>query len=164
MAEDFRIEHDTMGDVRVPTWARWGASAQRAVDNFPISGLTIDRALIAALAQIKGAAAASNAKLKLVDKRIADAIVAAAAEVAEGKWDEHFPVDVYQTGSGTSSNTNINEVLANLASERLGDKVHPNDHVNASQSSNDVFPSAIHIAAAVTITDDLIPALQHLAK
>jgi fumarate hydratase class II len=164
MAEDFRIEHDTMGDVRVPTWARWGASAQRAVDNFPISGLTIDRALIAALAHVKGAAAKSNAKLKLVDKRVADAIADVATEVAEGKWDEHFPVDVYQTGSGTSSNTNINEVLANLASERLGDKVHPNDHVNASQSSNDVFPSAIHIAAAVTITDDLIPALQHLAK
>jgi fumarate hydratase class II len=161
---EFRTEHDTMGDVLVPTWARWGASAQRAVDNFPISGLTIDRALIAALAEIKGAAALSNAKLRLLDKKRADAIVSAAAEVAEGKWDEHFPVDVYQTGSGTSSNTNINEVLANLATERLGDKVHPNDHVNASQSSNDVFPSAIHVAAAVTITDDLIPALQHLAK
>jgi len=164
MAEDFRIEHDTMGEVKVPAAARWGASAQRAVDNFPISGLTIDKALIRALAQIKGAAAGSNAKLKLVDKKVADAIRAAADEVAAGQWDEHFPVDVYQTGSGTSSNTNMNEVLANLASERLGDKVHPNDHVNASQSSNDVFPSAIHIAAAVTITDDLIPALQHLAK
>ncbi|HEX4906892.1 MAG TPA: class II fumarate hydratase [Acidimicrobiales bacterium] len=161
---DYRIEHDTMGDVRVPRDARWGASAQRAVDNFPISGLRIDRALIAALAQIKGAAAMSNAKLKLVDKRIAEAIRDAADEVAAGQWDDHFPVDVYQTGSGTSSNTNINEVLANLASERLGDKVHPNDHVNASQSSNDVFPSAIHVAAAVTITNDLIPALQHLAK
>jgi fumarate hydratase class II len=161
---EFRTEHDTMGDVLVPTWARWGASAQRAVDNFPISGLTIDRALIAALAEIKGAAAQSNAKLRLLDKKKADAIAAAAAEVAEGKWDEHFPVDVYQTGSGTSSNTNINEVLANLATERLGDTVHPNDHVNASQSSNDVFPSAMHVAAAVTITNDLIPALQHLAK
>jgi fumarate hydratase class II len=164
MAEDFRIEHDTMGEVKVPAHARWGASAQRAVDNFPISGLTIDSALIRALAQIKGAAAQSNAKLKLVDKKVADAIRVAAEEVAAGQWDEHFPVDVYQTGSGTSSNTNINEVLANLASEKLGDKVHPNDHVNASQSSNDVFPSAIHIAAAVTITDDLIPALEHLAK
>ena len=161
---EYRIEHDTMGDVRVPKDARWGASAQRAVDNFPISGLRIDRALIAALAQIKGAAAMSNAKLKLVDKRIAEAIRDVAEEVAAGDWDDHFPVDVYQTGSGTSSNTNINEVLANLASERLGDKVHPNDHVNASQSSNDVFPSAIHVAAAVTITNDLIPALQHLAK
>lgn len=161
---EFRIEHDTMGDVRVPKEARWGASAQRAVDNFPISGLTIDRALIAALAQIKGAAAMSNAKLKLVDTRIAAAIRDVAEEVAAGDWDDHFPVDVYQTGSGTSSNTNMNEVLANLASERLGDKVHPNDHVNASQSSNDVFPSAIHVAAAVTITNDLIPALRHLAK
>ncbi|MEA3056636.1 MAG: fumarate hydratase, class [Actinomycetota bacterium] len=161
---EYRIEHDTMGDVRVPKEAKWGASAQRAVDNFPISGLTIDRALIAALAQIKGAAARSNAKLKLVDKRIADAIAESAREVAEGQWDDQFPVDVYQTGSGTSSNTNINEVLATLASDRLGDKVHPNDHVNASQSSNDVFPSAIHVAAAVTITEDLVPALQHLAK
>ena len=160
---EFRIEHDTMGDVQVPSWAKWGASAQRALDNFPISGLTIDRALIAALAMIKGAAAQSNAKLKVLDKRIADAITAAAEEVAEGKWDDHFPVDVYQTGSGTSSNTNINEVLANLASESLGEKVHPNDHVNASQSSNDVFPSAIHVAAAVTITGELIPALEHLA-
>src|SRR3954447_849127 len=164
MADEFRTEHDTMGDVLVPAWARWGASAQRAVDNFPISGLTIDRSLIAALAQIKGAAAQANARLKLVDKRIADAILAAAEEVAAGQWDEQFPVDVYQTGSGTSSNTNMNEVLANLASERLGDKVHPNDHVNASQSSNDVFPSAIHVAATVSITTDLIPALQHLAK
>ncbi|HVM52843.1 MAG TPA: class II fumarate hydratase [Acidimicrobiales bacterium] len=160
---EYRIEHDTMGEVRVPAGARWGASAQRAVENFPISGLTIDRALIAALAQIKGAAARSNAKLKVIDKRVADAIFAAAEEVADGRWDDHFPVDVYQTGSGTSSNTNINEVLANLASEKLGDKVHPNDHVNASQSSNDVFPSAIHVAAAVTITDELIPALEHLA-
>jgi fumarate hydratase class II len=161
---EYRIEHDTMGDVRVPKDAKWGASAQRAVDNFPISGLTIDRALIAALAQIKGAAARSNAKLKLIDKKVADAIADAAREVAEGVWDDQFPVDVYQTGSGTSSNTNINEVLANLATERLGDKVHPNDHVNASQSSNDVFPSAIHVAAAVTITNDLVPALAHLAK
>jgi fumarate hydratase, class II len=153
-----------MGEVQVPTWARWGASAQRAVDNFPISGLTIDRALIAALARIKGAAAKSNARLKVIDKRIADAIFDVSQEVAEGKWDDHFPVDVYQTGSGTSSNTNINEVLANLAREKLGDAVHPNDHVNASQSSNDVFPSAIHVAAAVTITDELVPALEHLAK
>ena len=163
MAEEFRIEHDTMGDVQVPAWAKWGASAQRAVDNFPISGLRIDRSLIAALAEIKGAAAFANAKVKVLDKKVADAIREAADEVASGQWDDHFPVDVYQTGSGTSSNTNINEVLANLASEKLGDKVHPNDHVNASQSSNDVFPSAIHIAAARSITEDLIPALEHLA-
>jgi fumarate hydratase class II len=162
--DEYRIEHDTMGEVKVPASARWGASAQRAVDNFPISGLTIDRGLIAALAMIKGASARSNAKLKVLDKRIADAIFAVATEVADGRWDDHFPVDVYQTGSGTSSNTNMNEVLANLASERLGDKVHPNDHVNASQSSNDVFPSAIHVAAAVSITNDLVPALEHLAK
>ena len=162
--DDFRIEHDTMGDVRVPKDAKWGASAQRAVDNFPISGLRIDRGLIAALAQIKGAAAVANARLKLVDKRVADAILASAEEVAAGTWDDQFPVDVYQTGSGTSSNTNMNEVLANLASERLGDKVHPNDHVNASQSSNDVFPSAIHVAATVSITNDLVPALAHLAS
>ncbi|MEA3020405.1 MAG: fumarate hydratase, class [Actinomycetota bacterium] len=159
----YRIEHDTMGDVRVPVEARWGASTQRAVDNFPISGLRVDRSLIAALAMIKGAAAQSNARLKLVDKRIADAITAAAEEVASGRWDDHFPVDVYQTGSGTSSNTNMNEVLANLASEKIGDKVHPNDHVNVSQSSNDVFPSAIHVAATVSISNDLIPALEHLA-
>jgi fumarate hydratase class II len=164
MADEYRVEHDTMGEVRVPKDARWGASAQRAVDNFPISGLRIDRSLIAALAQIKGAAARSNARLKVIDKRIADAIYGAAEEVAAGQWDEHFPVDVYQTGSGTSSNTNMNEVLANLASERLGDAVHPNDHVNASQSSNDVFPSAIHVAATVSITRDLIPALEHLAR
>ena len=163
MAEEFRIEHDTMGDVKVPAWAKWGASAQRAVDNFPISGLRIERSLIAALAEIKGAAAFANHKVKVLDKKVADAIRAAADEVAAGDWDDHFPVDVYQTGSGTSSNTNINEVLANLASEKLGEKVHPNDHVNASQSSNDVFPSAIHIAAALSITNDLIPALEHLA-
>jgi fumarate hydratase class II len=160
---EYRIEHDTMGEVRVPATARWAAQTQRAVDNFPISGLRVDRALIAALAQIKGGSAVANARLKVVEKPIADAIAAVADEVASGQWDDQFPVDVYQTGSGTSSNMNMNEVLANLASERLGDKVHPNDDVNASQSSNDVFPSAIHVAAASTITYDLIPALEELA-
>ena len=163
-SQDFRIEHDTMGEVRVPADAKWAAQTQRAVDNFPISGLRIERSLIAALASIKGGAALVNARLKVVDKRIADAIAAAADEVAAGQWDDQFPVDVYQTGSGTSSNMNINEVLANLASEKLGEPVHANDHVNASQSSNDVFPSAIHVAATDTIVNDLVPALQQLAK
>jgi fumarate hydratase class II len=160
---EYRIEHDTMGEVRVPVDARWAAQTQRAVDNFPISGLHIDRALIAALAAVKGAAAQSNVKLKTVDKAVGEAIAAAADEVAAGQWDDQFPVDVYQTGSGTSSNMNMNEVLSSLASERLGAKVHPNDDVNASQSSNDVFPSAIHVAAASTIVNDLIPALEQLA-
>ncbi len=163
---EFRIEHDSMGEVRVPKDAHWGAQTQRAVQNFPISGLTIEPSLIAALARIKGAAALENARLKRLDKRVANAISAASAEVVSGHHDGQFPVDVFQTGSGTSSNMNTNEVLAALASERLGDgtKVHPNDHVNASQSSNDVFPSAIHLAAADGMVNDLIPALTHLAK
>ena len=161
---EYRIEHDTMGEVRVPVDAKWAAQTQRAVDNFPISGLHIERSLIAALASIKGGAATVNTRLKIVDKRIADAIAAVADEVAAGQWDDQFPVDVYQTGSGTSSNMNINEVLANLASEKLSESVHPNDHVNASQSSNDVFPSAIHVAATSTIVNDLVPALEQLAK
>jgi fumarate hydratase class II len=160
---EWRIEHDTMGEVRVPKEAKWAAQTQRAVDNFPISGLHIERSLIAALASIKGAAATVNARLKVIDKPVAEAIAAAADEIAAGDWDDQFPVDVYQTGSGTSSNMNTNEVLANLASERAGIAVHPNDHVNASQSSNDVFPSAIHVAATQTIVNDLIPALEQLA-
>jgi fumarate hydratase class II len=160
----FRVEHDSMGDVRVPASAKWQAQTQRAVENFPISGTTVERSLISALAAIKGAAALENARLKTVDKKIADAIHAAAQEVAAGEWAENFPIDVYQTGSGTSTNMNMNEVLATLASERLGVKVHPNDHVNASQSSNDVFPSAIHVAATTDIQYKLIPALDHLAK
>jgi fumarate hydratase class II len=163
MSDEFRIEHDTMGEVRVPASAKWAAQTQRAVDNFPISGLHIDRALIAALANIKGGAAVVNARLKVVDKKVGEAIAAAADEVASGQWDDQFPVDVYQTGSGTSSNMNMNEVLATLAGGKLGAKVHPNDDVNASQSSNDVFPSAIHVAAASTIVGDLIPALEQLA-
>jgi fumarate hydratase, class II len=160
----FRTEHDSMGEVRVPAGARWAAQTQRAVDNFPISGLRIERSLIRALASIKGVSATVNARLKVVDRDVADAIAEAAAEVADGQWDDHFPVDVYQTGSGTSSNMNMNEVLANLASEKLGRAVHPNDHVNASQSSNDVFPSAIHLAATWSIVRDLQPSLDHLAK
>jgi fumarate hydratase, class II len=161
---EHRVEHDTMGEVRVPVEARWAAQTQRAVENFPISGLRIERRLISALAMIKGAAALENARLKVLPKDVAQAIHDVAVEVVEGAWDDHFPVDVYGTGSGTSSNMNVNEVLANLASERLGQPVHPNDHVNASQSSNDVYPSAIHVAAAEGITVELIPALEHLAE
>ncbi|MFD8391527.1 class II fumarate hydratase [Streptomyces sp. NPDC059680] len=160
---DYRIEHDSMGEVRVPATAKWRAQTQRAVENFPVSGRRLERAHIEALARIKGAAAKVNAQLGVLDKEIAEAIQEAAAEVARGQWDEHFPVDVFQTGSGTSSNMNTNEVIATLASERLGRDVHPNDHVNASQSSNDVFPSSIHIAATAAVTHDLIPALGHLA-
>jgi fumarate hydratase class II len=160
----YRIEHDSMGDVRVPKAAKWQAQTQRAVENFPISGMTVERSLISALAAIKGAAALENARLKVVDKRVAAAISEAAEEVAAGQWDREFPLDVFQTGSGTSTNMNMNEVLATLATERLGEKVHPNDHVNASQSSNDVFPSAIHLAATTEIHDRLMPALDHLAR
>ncbi|AEH08314.1 MULTISPECIES: class II fumarate hydratase [Protofrankia] len=161
--QDYRIEHDSMGEVRVPATARWRAQTQRAVENFPVSGQRISRAHIAALARIKAAAATVNAKLGVLDAEIATAISEAAQEVAEGAWDDHFPIDVFQTGSGTSSNMNTNEVLATLATERLGRPVHPNDHVNASQSSNDVFPSSIHVAATQAIVRDLIPALEHLA-
>ncbi|WP_318208991.1 MULTISPECIES: class II fumarate hydratase [unclassified Streptomyces] len=164
-ADGHRIEHDSMGEVRVPAHAKWRAQTQRAVENFPVSGQRLERAHIEALARIKAAAAQVNAELGVIDKDRAEAIAAAAAEVAEGRWDEHFPVDVFQTGSGTSSNMNTNEVIATLATERLpeGREVHPNDHVNASQSSNDVFPSSIHIAATGAVTRDLIPALDHLA-
>jgi fumarate hydratase, class II len=163
---DYRIEHDSMGEVQVPADAKYSAQTQRAVENFPISGRRIDRRLIRALALIKGEAAKVNATLDevpAVDDRIAGAIAAAADEVADGRWDDEFPIDVFQTGSGTSSNMNANEVLATLATEKLGDKVHPNDHVNASQSSNDVFPTAMHLATAEALRDDLLPALAHLA-
>jgi fumarate hydratase, class II len=161
-ADEFRIEHDTMGEVRVPASARWGAQTQRAVDNFPVSGLRLERSLIAALARIKGAAAQANAELGVIEPDVAEAIAAAAGEIAAGDHDDHFPVDVFQTGSGTSSNMNVNEVIANLASERLGRAVHPNDEVNASQSSNDVFPSAIHVAAAEQVSTALLPSLGYL--
>ncbi|MER5725206.1 class II fumarate hydratase [Streptomyces sp. NPDC002418] len=159
----YRVEHDSMGEVKVPAHAKWRAQTQRAVENFPISGQRLERAHIEALARIKAAAAKVNAELGVLDPDVARAIQESAAEVAAGRWDEHFPVDVFQTGSGTSSNMNTNEVLATLATERLGRDVHPNDHVNASQSSNDVFPSSIHIAATAAVTADLIPALDHLA-
>jgi fumarate hydratase class II len=161
---EFRTEHDSMGEVRVPAAAKWRAQTQRAVQNFPISGQRIERAHIEALARVKAAAAKVNAELGVLDADVAEAVRAAAEEVAAGKWDAHFPVDVFQTGSGTSSNMNANEVIATLATERLGRDVHPNDHVNASQSSNDVFPSSIHIAATAAVTRDLIPALTRLAE
>ncbi len=159
----FRVEHDSMGEVRVPAAAKWRAQTQRAVENFPVSGERLESAHIAALARIKASAARVNASLGVLDADVAHAIASAADEVAEGRWDDHFPVDVFQTGSGTSSNMNVNEVLATLATERLGRDVHPNDHVNASQSSNDVFPSSIHVAATSAVVGDLVPALEHLA-
>ena len=160
--QGFRVEHDSMGEVRVPAAARWRAQTQRAVENFPISGRTLEASHIAALGQIKAAAAVVNAELGVLDKDVAGAIAEAAREVADGRWDDQFPIDVFQTGSGTSSNMNANEVVATLAQERLGAPVHPNDHVNASQSSNDVFPSSIHIAATGAVVNELIPALRHL--
>jgi fumarate hydratase class II len=160
---EYRVERDTMGEVRVPANALYRAQTQRAVENFPISGVRLERRHIRALAQIKSAAAAVNAELGVIDRKVADAIIAAAEQVAAGHHDEHFPVDVFQTGSGTSSNMNMNEVLASLAATRLAISVHPNDHVNASQSSNDVFPSSVHLAATEAISSDLVPALDHLA-
>lgn len=158
----FRIEHDTMGDVEVPLDALYRAQTQRAVQNFPISGIRLERQHIAALARIKRAAAIANARLGVLDQDVADAIVGAAEEVASGVHDAHFPIDIFQTGSGTSSNMNMNEVVATLATRRLGRPVHPNDHVNASQSSNDVFPTSVHVAATAAVAHDLVPALAHL--
>ncbi len=158
-----RIEHDSMGEVEVPADALWGAQTQRAVANFQISGERISRDLIGALASIKGCAAVVNGQLGVLPADLATAIHDAAAEVASGRHDDQFPVDVFQTGSGTSSNMNANEVIATLASRSLGRPVHPNDHVNASQSSNDVFPSAIHLAAARLIVRSLLPSLDQLA-
>ncbi len=160
----WRIEHDTMGEVRVPADALWRAQTQRAVENFPISGTPIEPAQIKALAQIKAACAQANAELGILDADVADAIVAAAREVATGAHDSHFPIDVFQTGSGTSSNMNTNEVIATLATRALGTDVHPNDHVNASQSSNDVFPTSIHVAATASTANELLPDLDHLAQ
>ncbi len=161
--EEFRVERDTMGEVKVPAAALWRAQTQRAVENFPISGTTLEPDHVHALALIKAAAARVNAQLGVVDADVAAAIEEAATAIADGKHDDQFPIDVFQTGSGTSSNMNANEVIAGLASAALGREVHPNDHVNASQSSNDTFPSSIHVAAAKAITADLIPALAHLA-
>ena len=160
----FRIEHDSMGELRVPEQALWGAQTQRAVDNFPVSGLHMPRGFIRALGLIKATAAEVNAELGLLDEAIAQAIVAAALEVAGGKHDAQFPIDVFQTGAGTSSNMNANEVIAHLASKAARAKVHPNDHVNLGQSSNDTIPTAIHVAASLAVREQLVPALKHLAK
>jgi fumarate hydratase class II len=160
---EYRIEHDTMGEVRVPKDALYAAQTQRAVENFPISGDRLEPAQIAALARVKKAAAQANKELGTLDGAIADAIARAADRIIAGEYADQFPIDVYQTGSGTSSNMNMNEVLATLATADLGSTVHPNDHVNASQSSNDVFPTSVHIAVTQELIDDLIPALDHLA-
>ncbi|MBF4625381.1 class II fumarate hydratase [Clavibacter sp. VKM Ac-2872] len=162
--DEFRIEHDTMGEVRVPRDALYAAQTQRAVENFPISGRGLEPAQIQALARIKRAAAIVNGEMGIIDADVSAAIVAAADEVAGGSHHEHFPIDVYQTGSGTSSNMNMNEVLAALATASLGKPVHPNDHVNASQSSNDVFPTSVHVAVTGALLAELIPALEHLAE
>jgi fumarate hydratase class II len=162
-ADAYRIEHDTMGEVRVPRNALYQAQTQRAIENFPISGTPIEPAVVHALGQIKGAAARVNDQLGVLSPEIAERIVAAAAEVSAGHHDSEFPLDVYQTGSGTSTNMNTNEVIATLAS-REGPRIHPNDHVNASQSSNDVFPTAVHLAATAAIVNELIPAVTHLAE
>ncbi|MEV6929453.1 class II fumarate hydratase [Dactylosporangium sp. NPDC051485] len=161
---EYRVEHDTMGEVRVPAEALWRAQTQRAVENFPISGRRLPPALIRALARIKAAAAAVNGELGVVEPGVAAAIGAAADRVAAGEADDQFPIDVFQTGSGTSTNMNVNEVVATLASRALDRPVHPNDHVNASQSSNDVFPTAIHVAAAAELSTSLSPALLLLSE
>jgi len=162
-ARGTRIERDGMGEVRVPAGALYGAHTQRAVENFPISGLRMPRPFLRALGLIKAAAARVNRDVGLLDAARASAIGAAAREVGAGKHDAQFPVDVFQTGSGTSTHMNANEVIAHLASARLGRPVHPNDHVNLGQSSNDVIPSAIHVAASLEIHEALLPALDHLA-
>ncbi len=167
--EETRIERDSMGEMQVPAHAYWGASTHRAVLNFPISDLRFPRQFVRALGQIKQAAAQVNESLGTVDPQIAEAIVQAAQEVIDGKLDSHFVLDIFQTGSATSTNMNANEVIANRASELLGGsrgsrKVHPNDHVNFGQSSNDVIPTAIHLSALISIEHDLIPALQGLQR
>src|SRR6202023_2563188 len=159
MRTSFRVERDSMGEIKVPADALWGAQTQRAVQNFPISGLTMPRAFIGALGLVKQAAARANTRLDLLDAHIARAIDAAAADVETGKHDAQFPIDVFQTGSGTSTNMNANEVIASLATRRLGRAVHPNDHVNMGQSSNDSIPTAIHVSAALSVKRDLVPAL-----
>src|SRR5690625_3185609 len=162
--DGYRIEHDTMGEVRVPASALYRAQTQRAVENFPISGQGLEPAHVHALAQVKKAAARANAELGVLDPAISEAIVTAADQVIAGDHDDQFPVDTYQTGSGTSSNMNMNEVLATLASKELGSEVHPNDHVNASQSSNDVFPTSVHVAVTAAVVEKLLPSLTHLAE
>jgi fumarate hydratase class II len=169
----YRIEKDSMGEMQVPDWAMWGASTQRAVENFPIAKRGVPAAVIHAFGHLKAACAEANKQLGKLDAKIADVIIDIAGEVAQGKHDKHFVVDVYQTGSGTSTNMNANEVIANLANVKLGfgigakgkeGSVHPNDHVNMGQSSNDTFPAGMHIAGALAIKNELIPALERLHK
>jgi len=162
MSDGYRVEKDSMGELRVPVAALWGAQTQRAVENFPISGLTMPRSFIRALGLIKWAAAGANGELGLMNTGKAVAIQAAATEVADGRHDEQFPIDIFQTGSGTSSNMNANEVIARLAAEHLGAPIHPNDDVNMGQSSNDVIPTAVHVSAALLIGEQLLPSLRHL--
>jgi fumarate hydratase class II len=160
---EYRTEHDSLGEVRVPKDALWGAQTQRAIENFPVSGIRFPRTFIRALGLIKSSAAATNGELGLLNKKAASAIVRAANEVAQGKWDEHFPLDVFQTGSATSTNMNANEVIATRANQILkGAHVHPNDHVNMCQSSNDVIPTAIHLSAYMDTRERLLPALRKL--
>ncbi len=159
---DYRIEKDSMGEVHVPIEALYGAQTQRAVDNFPISGIPFSRSFIRALGLVKAACAQANLSMGLMPEDMSKAIQKAALEVADGKWDAQFPIDIFQTGSGTSTNMNANEVIASLATQALGRKVHPNDHVNMSQSSNDVIPTAINVAAYLEAKDTLIPGLNHL--
>ncbi len=160
----FRTEHDSMGELQVPEDALWGAQTQRAVDNFPISSLTMPREFIAALGLVKWAAAGANAELGLIKSDLAIAVQTASLAVAEGEYDEHFPIDVFQTGSGTSSNMNANEVISHVATDAFGSEVHPNDHVNMSQSSNDVIPTCVHVSAAMAINEKLLPAVRHLSE
>ena len=162
--KQFRIERDSMGELQVPADALYGAQTQRAVNNFPISGLPMPRGFIRALGLVKIACATANEKLNLLDKKIADVIRSAAVDVADGKYDQQFPIDVFQTGSGTSTNMNANEVISRLATELLGEPVHPNDHINMSQSSNDVIPTTIHVSACLEINEQLQPAVQHLIE
>src|SRR5947207_7184500 len=168
---DFRTERDTMGEMQVPAGALYGASTARAIENFPVANEPVPSAVIHAFGYLKAACAQANSELGKLDEKLAKSIISAAEEVAAGKHDSHFPVDIYQTGSGTSTNTNANEVIANLANHRLGfgvgakgkeGAVHPNDHVNMGQSSNDTFPTAMHIAASMAIARELIPALERL--
>ncbi len=164
MPQKVRIEHDSMGELQVPEAALWGAQTQRAVQNFPISGRPMPRGFIRALGLVKAAAADVNTELGLLPKATAKAVRKAALEVAEGAYDAQFPIDIYQTGSGTSSNMNANEVIANLATRNGKAAVHPNDHVNLGQSSNDVVPTAIRVSAQLAVVEDLLPSLKHLRK
>ena len=162
-SKEYRTEHDSMGELQVPADALWGATTQRAVENFPISGLPMPRQFISALGLVKWACAGANNELGLLQNDVTMSIQKAALEVADGGHDRHFPIDVFQTGSGTSSNMNANEVIGHVASEDLGAEVHPNDHVNMSQSSNDAIPTCVHVSAAIAIHEHLMPALRHLS-